>query len=175
MHSEKQRKMIISSLAERLIFTQFHKQRNDFEILEMSKVIDNKRWDVKILSGGTQYLIEVKIRHTPKKRYPTWTIQKDKYSFLVKESEVSGYTPTYINFHLDGCQFWNLSETPAPEWGERLYPEDSQTGYDKLILKQSADLLSPDATQYNYAYDIEQIYDEAEKLYNDKYTKIKLK
>ncbi len=75
MHNPTEKQMIVASLAERLIFTKFFETRNDFQIISMSKVISNDSWDIKILSGNTQYLIECKIRKSPKKLYAGWVIQ----------------------------------------------------------------------------------------------------
>ncbi len=137
MHTEDEKGMIIASLAERLAFTQFFEKRKDFEIIEMSRVIENKQWDVKILSGGTEYLIEVKIRNnTPKDYYENGLlIEQKKHSFLMQHSTEIGYTPLYLNFFSDGAYTWNLNETVIPEWQYGFYPKDNQSGYDDFVEK----------------------------------------
>lgn len=69
MCNYKQEKMIISSIAERLAFIEFYAKKMDFEIIGTSAVTGYDNWDVKILSGGTKYIIEIKIRRNDKALY----------------------------------------------------------------------------------------------------------
>ncbi len=178
MHTEDEKGMIIASLAERLAFTQFFEKRKDFEIIEMSRVIENKSWDVKILSGGTEYLIEVKVRKSPpsKRLRNGWMIQQDKHTFLLEHSTEIGYSPLYLNFFYDGIYNWNLNDVVIPEWEYGYFNKNNQTGKDEKVRKLIADLHIDDSCgKYDETYDIVEIYKQAELMYLKDYVNVKLK
>lgn len=169
-HTDKEKRMIIASTLERLAFTEFYKNRSDFQILEMTPVTGSDSYDAVIVSGSSTYLIEIKVRKYPKKAYTGWILEHYKHTFLMEYAKKKGYIPAYMNIHSDGVQIWNLNNV-IPEWIDRPLPEDSQTGSSNTKYKKVADLNSADASHYDESYDRLGLQDKAEALYNKHFNK----
>lgn len=158
-------KYIKASLRERILLNQFNKIRGDFDILTLTKADSSDKYDAVIMSGGTEYIVEIKVRTYPLSSYTGWVIEKAKYEYLISQYHEIGLIPLYLTFHSDGVQIWDLINSTQPIWIDSLLPANSQS-YDNEINKINGDMKQSDAFIYKMPIDIGGAADLAMKHYN---------
>ncbi len=138
---------IKASLRERILLSEFLKLKKDFTILHTTKVDSDKKYDAVIMSGGTEYIVEIKVRLNiePLKSYLGYVIQKDKYDYLMSQYKEKGLTPLYINFFRDGIVIWNLLNIDEPKWNTNLFQQNNIDTERALVEKITADVQLIDA------------------------------
>ena len=87
--------------------------------------------------GAHKVIAEVKIRNYPISAYNGWYIEKDKYDFLINQTEYD--KKLYICIHPDGIQIFNLSKCPEPIWNEQTLPSNNQSEDTKTKIKGDLD------------------------------------
>lgn len=132
--SEKEKQFIIYSFKERAYFKDFWvKQKRDnqqFEITNISKSEDKKKWDAIIRSGGTRNICEFKIRDYKIDSFKGCFIEKHKYDYLTSAAKTSNdhpdaeelWKPWYIAFYpkSNKLAIWDLSTITITEWRSKF-------------------------------------------------------
>ena len=110
--------MVLASIRERILFQKFQENYPDFLITHVSKVEGTEKWDAIINSGGTQIVVEVKVRDK-KKEWSNWILQEDKYSALTAltssdKAIFCGTKAIYINIFQNGAIIWDINNEQRP-------------------------------------------------------------
>lgn len=139
--------------------------------------MDNKKYDLsweEITQIGNirvknKVIAEIKIRNYPM-IYPTWTIEKDKYQFLINTRNDK---KLYINIYPDGVRVWDLKKLSEPIWEERILPKDN-FNQDNKKIKIKGELLSSEAILIiKKDVNIEQAYIQCAELHKKRQNKKK--
>lgn len=105
--------MILASIRERVLFVEFFKKRNDFDITHISKVEGGDSWDVIINSGNTKAVVEIKVRDKDM-GWDNWILEEYKYKKmqdLIKSDKAkkNNLQIWYMNIFRNGAIIWNIT------------------------------------------------------------------
>lgn len=170
--NQKQVSFTKASIRERLCFKAFQQKRNDFTITHFSPSESNDGWDVVFISGGTQYVAEIKVRECFSRTFDKdgYILEKTKFDRLKQlissdKAITNKVQSLYVNFFFDGCAVWNLEDI-SPVWSELSLPKTSK-GNQVKTNKQVAFLKLENL--FIGGYDYPAIENQADILFNQKY------
>lgn len=109
-------RMVLASIRERVLFEEFYQQRNqDFKIIGTTDPVSFSKWDVAIESGGTNFIVEVKVRDKVM-TWDDWILEENKFSALTAmTATVKGLKnkveTLYLNIFRDGAIIWEVNNT----------------------------------------------------------------
>lgn len=161
--------MVLASIRERILFQKFQENYPDFVITHISKVEGFEKWDAVINSGGTQILVEVKVRDK-KKDWSNWIIQEDKYEALTAltssdKAILCNTKAIYINIFQNGAIIWDVNNEQRPDFFIRDSKSTTTFEVNKRKDKSVAYMQNEEGTIYNYENDMEAAKQEAKKIF----------
>ncbi len=161
---------IRASTRERLLLIEMNKQI-DFTIIYTTPVKEYSKYDAIISSGGTEYIVETKTR-TGSSQFPGYTIEEDKYKYLMEQSKVRDLVPLYILFFNDAVLVFDLNKCTPPIFEMKNMQVNDQDLRGQYIQKSCQDMLTNEAYRYNIEMPIAACTEEALRLYNKHYKHI---
>ncbi len=163
---------IKASLRERLLLTELNKLI-PFSVLHTTPVDSNKSYDAVIISGDTEYILEMKVRvyDAPATFFLGYMVERPKYEYLMKQHKELGLIPLYLNFFSSGgVLIWNLLECTEPKWSLKNCQANDQSLEKQMKEKEVGDLLTSEAHHYDLWLPVVAASEKAYDLYN-KYEK----
>lgn len=108
--SDKQRKFSVASVIERMVVKDFYKERADFQINEITAINSSDQHDVILLSAGTEFVTEIKIRSCKMETYSDNWIELQKLMPLYVEGQKQNKQTWFILSFKDGISIWSVND-----------------------------------------------------------------
>ena len=166
----KNKKVVLAAIRERILFNYFREMYPDFKITHMSKVEGVESWDAVIQSGGTNYLVEIKVRDK-EKFWDNWIFEEYKYNKLIElsatdKAKQNKLQVMYINFFQDGAIIWNQMGKEAPFFFDR---DSIKTciGDKSRTIKSVAYMKNLEGSIYNYKNNIKEVNNKAIEVFKN--------
>lgn len=154
--SERQAKFSVASIIERMVVKDFYLEKRDFQIAEFTAINSAEQHDCVLISAGTEFVTEIKIRSCNINSYPDNWVELQKLIPLYSEGQKAGKQTWFILSFKDGICIWNINDmmkrmmdgSAIVEY--RTYVSNSVTANAEHTTKPCLTLSRDYATIYKY-------------------------
>jgi len=99
-----------ASIQERIVICSMERELDNVRVQEITPIDSSIKYDCKLSSGGTQWIVEIKNRYVSSNTYPDFWIEMDKLIDLKYYSELYNEPAKFILHFEDRSLLWDVDD-----------------------------------------------------------------